>query len=125
MSLRTELCDYLETVCANTAGLEKVRVVRVVRDLGELSQPTLIVKTDSYEKLAAAPIRKRLGNFTITLVSNHDDIDRAETQLDDLLEALLPALFTAGLSWQEATQVEYSGNLAFDIRITSIVTQED
>jgi hypothetical protein len=96
-----------------------------VRDLGELSQPTLIVKTDSYEKLAAAPIRKRLGNFTITLVSNHDDIDRAETQLDDLLEALLPALFTAGLSWQEATQVEYSGNLAFDIRITSIVTQED
>jgi hypothetical protein len=38
----------------------------------------------------------------------------------------LPSLFTFGLSWQEATQVSYADTyLAFDIRITSILTPEE
>jgi hypothetical protein len=123
MSMRKELAEYLQTVIDATPGLEKVRVVPSVRNVGTISQPLLIVKTDAYERLAAAPFTKRQGNFTLTLVSKHQDIDEAEDELDALLEVLLPALLTASLGWTDATQVGYGeSNLAYDIRVTSILT---
>lgn len=126
MSLRSDLADYLATVVAGTEGMEDVRVVRSVRALGEINRPTIILKTDSYEKLPEAPLKKRVGLFTATLVSSHQDIDKAEDQLDDLLELFLPALFTFGLSWQSATQVAYDETrLAFDIIIRTILITEE
>lgn len=123
MSLRTTMLDYLALVMGGTEGLENVRLVRSVRAVDELSTPILQVKTDSFEKLPEAPIRKRIGHFTATLVSPHQDVDKAEDQLDDLLEVLLPALFTFGLSYQDATQVSYGDQyLAYDIRIDTILT---
>lgn len=126
MSIRTELCDYLEAVLAATTGLQDVKLVRSVRELGQIASATLVVKTDQFTPLAAAPTTKRQGTFTATLISPHQDIDRAEDDLDDRLELLLPALFTSGLIYTEATQVGYGeSNLAYDIRIQSILTSED
>lgn len=121
MSLRTDLATYLGEVIAATPGLEDVKVVPSVRQIGELDQPALIVKTDSYTKTPQAPLKKITGEFTLTLISPHRDIDRAEDDLEQRLDLLTPALFTSGITWQEATQVGYGDNfLAFDIRVTSI-----
>jgi hypothetical protein len=126
MSIRTDLCDYLAGILAATTGLTDIKLVRSVRELGEIAGPVLIVKTDSFEKLAAAPLQKRQGNFTATLISPHQDIDRAEDDLDDRLEILLPTLLTHAVLWVDATQVGYGErNLAYDIRLTSILTNEE
>jgi hypothetical protein len=125
MSVRTAVGDYLAQVLAGTPGLESVKLVRSIRELGEISKPTLILKTESYVPTAAAPRTSRQGNFIATLVSPHRDLDRAEDQLDDLLELLLPALLTAGILWSDATQVGYGdSNLAYDIHISSILTEQ-
>ena len=125
MSARTVLAEYLQAVIDGNPELESIKLVPSVRDVGTLSKPTLIIKTDSYSKIPVAP-RSRQGNFTLTLVSPHQNIDAAEDELDELLESLLPALFTSGLLWEDATQVGYGdSNLAYDIRITSILTPEE
>lgn len=121
MSLRTDLAAYLTELLAVTPGLDDVKVVPSVRPLGELDQPVLIVKTDTYQKTPAAPLSNLTGGFTLTLISPHRDIDRAEDDLEDRLTLLAPLLFTAGISWQDATQVGYGDTyLGFDIRVTSI-----
>lgn len=128
MSIRSDLAAYLATVIAGNPELDAIKLVPSVRDVGALSKPTLIIKTDSFEKIAVAP-RSRQGNFTLTLVSPHANIDSAEDQLDELLEPLLPALFTAGILWTEATQVAYGEPertyLAYDIRISSILSPSE
>ena len=122
MSMRRALAAYLEQVRDATPGLERVKVVESVRALGTLSQTTLIVKTDSYTPEPVAPLSKRRGNFTLTLVSRHQDIDDAEDDLDDTLEVLLPALLTHAVIWTEATQVGFGdSNLAYDIKVTSVL----
>ena len=50
MSLRTDLAAYLQDVCTATTGLEDVRVIASVRDVGALSKPVLIVKTNTWLK---------------------------------------------------------------------------
>lgn len=123
--MRTAIADYIRTLVAEYPALSGIKVVDSIRDLGQITAPTIVVKTDSYEKLAVAPLSKRQGNFTLTLISKHQDIDRAEDELDDLLELLLPALITSGVVWQSATQVGYGdSNLAYDITVTSILTKE-
>lgn len=121
MSLRTDLVQYLTETLAATDGLDDIKVVGSVRQIGQLDGPVLIVKTDTYAKVAAAPIRNLGAEFTLVLVSPHQDLDRAEDDLEARLELLVPFLFNHGMSWQDATQTAYGEqNLAFDIRITSI-----
>lgn len=121
MSLRTDLVTYLQEVVAATPGLEDVKVVPSVRQVGELDRPHLIVKTDSYTKVPAAPLRKLGASFVLALVSPHRDIDRAEDDLETRLELLVPALFNHGMSWEDATQTGFGDSyLAFDIRVNSI-----
>jgi hypothetical protein len=125
MSVRTVLIEQLEALVAATPDLAGVRVVPSVRDVGALSQPVLIVKTNSLTKLPASPRSHFNGNFTLTLVSQHQDIDRAEDQLEGLLEVLLPALFTFSMSWESADQVAYGDSyLAYDITTNSIYKRE-
>lgn len=123
MSQRDEVIAYLTPILAETAGLEKVKLVKSIRSLGELGAKTpLIVKTDSYEKLPQAPMSKRLGHFTLILVSTKRDLDEAEDQLDDLLEILLPKLISSGIIWDTATQTAYDDtHLSYDISIRSIL----
>lgn len=125
MSVRTDLVERLRLIVAATPGLERVRVVPSVREVGELSAPVLIVKTNALTKLPASPRSHFNGNFTLTLVSEHKDIDRAEDDLEALLEVLLPTLFTYSMSWESADQVGYGGsNLAYDITANSIYKRE-
>ena len=126
MSLRTDLAAYLQDVCQATTGLEDVRVVASVRDVGALSKPLLVVKTNALEKLPQAPRSQYVGSFTLTLVSPHQDIDAAEDDLEARLELLLPALFTFGLNWESATQAAFTESLlCYDIAVTSIYKRED
>lgn len=132
MSMKSVLVDYLTDLVLAAPALADIKVVGAVRELGALGKtPVLVVKTNGFEKVPAAPQTKRIGHFTAALVSPHHDIDRAEEDLDDRLEVLLPLLLTAGLNWTEATQVGWGrdadGNpthLAYDINIDSILTPE-
>lgn len=120
MSLRTDLVDYLTGLVTTIPELATLQVIPAPRAIAEITVPHLIVKTDQLTKNPAAPLSTFQGTFTLTLVSPHRDLTRAEDHLEALLEALLPALFTWGMSWQDATQVAYDQNLAYDIRTTSI-----
>lgn len=122
MSTRDSLIEYLRTVLDDTAGLERIHLVKTPRNVDKLSRPTLVVKTDSLEKLPAAPIGNMLGNFTLGLVSNHLDMEKAEDQLDELLEILLPALFTHNIVWTQATQTAFDEqHLSYDIAVSTII----
>ena len=121
MSTRDTLIQYLETVLPATEGLEGIKLVKSIRANDVLSQPILVVKTVSFVKLAEAPIGNMMGEFLLTLVSPHNDIERAEDELDDLLEVLLPALFNSHLVWTSATQVSLEGRLAYDIAVSNIL----
>jgi non-ribosomal peptide synthetase component F len=122
MSTRDSLITYLQTVLDDTEGLGRIQLVKTPRAVDKLSRPALVVKTDSLEKLPAAPIGNMLGNFLLTLVSNHLDMEKAEDQLDDLLELLLPALFTHNIVWTRATQVGYDEqHIAYDIAVATII----
>lgn len=126
MSLRADLVEYLTALVPTVEGLEKVDVIGSVRNVGEGSNvPMLIVKTNGLRKLPQAPRSHMTGNFTLTLVSPHVDIDRAEDQLDGLLELLLPSLFNWGMSWESADQVGWDDSrIAYDITINSIYKKE-
>ena len=121
MSTRDTLIQFLETILPSTEGLEGIKLVKSIRANDVLSQPILVVKTVSFVKLAEAPIGNMMGEFLLTLVSPHNDIERAEDDLDDLLEVLLPALFNSHLVWTSATQVSLEGHLAYDIAVSNIL----
>lgn len=122
MSARTALVEYLTTLVASTPGLEDVRVIPTIRYVGEISKPILIVKTNSLAKIPAAPRAGFLGSFTLTLVSPHKDLDRAEDDLEGRLEVLLPSLFSWGLLWESADQAQYDEDrICYDISTTSVL----
>jgi hypothetical protein len=122
MSSRSSLIAFLGPLLSDTAGLEGIRLIPSVRATDTISTPILIVRTDSFEKLTEAP-RWTQGNFILALVSNHTDVDRAETQLDDLLQILLPTLLGAGVMWDRATQTQYDDqHIAYDITVRSILS---
>jgi hypothetical protein len=122
MSARLELVEYLKALMLGTEGLEDVRVIPSVRAVDSLSKPVLIVKTNTYERVPEQP-RLIRGNFTLTLVSPHVNIDRAEADLEDMLELLLPALYTAQLLFGEATQVGYDDtHIGYDITLMSLLS---
>jgi hypothetical protein len=123
MSSRDTLIASLEPILASVEGLEDVRLVKSVRNIGELSKPTLIVSTDAFEMNEAAPRSTAVGRFTLALVSPHQDLDRAEDQLDDLLELLLPTLLSYNMVWTRAEQTQFdSSHLSYDISVTAIST---
>jgi hypothetical protein len=123
MSSRDSLIEALEPILSGTAGLESVRLVKSVRNIGALSQPNLIVKTDSFEINSAAPRSSAVGQFTLVLVSPHSDLDKAEDQLDDLLAILLPTLLTHSMSWSKADQTQFDdSHLSYDIAVTALLT---
>jgi hypothetical protein len=122
MSARTALIEYLTTLVASEPALEDIRIIKSVRFVGEISTPILIVKTNSLSKIPAAPRSGFLGDFTLTLVSPHKDLDRAEDDLEGRLEVLLPSLFTWGLLWESADQAQYDADrICYDIHTTSVL----
>lgn len=97
MSLRSDLVAYLTELLPLTPGLEDVRVIPTVRAVDEISKPILIVKTDTRSPLPQAPRKSVQGEFTLTLVSPHIDVERAEDDLEARLELLEPSLTTWGM----------------------------
>ena len=126
MSLRSDLIAYLEALLPTVVGLEDVRIIPTVRAVDEIKSPILIVKTNTREPLPQAPRRSVLGDFTLTIVSPHTDIERAEDDLEARLELLEPSLTTWGMIWKSSTQVQYDEQrIAYDISITSIFTRTE
>jgi hypothetical protein len=122
MSARTALIEYLTGLLAAEPALEDVRIVKSPRFVGEISKPILIVKTNSLSKIPAAPRAGFLGSFTLTLVSPHKDLDKAEDDLEARLEVLLPKLFTWGLLWESADQAQYDEDrICYDITTQSVL----
>jgi hypothetical protein len=122
MSARTALIEYLEVLVAGVPALEDIRIIKSIRFVGEIATPILVVKTNSLAKIPAAPRAGFLGSFTLTLVSPHKDLDKAEDDLEGRLEVLLPSLFTWGLLWESADQAQYDEDrICYDIHTTSVL----
>ena len=101
------------------------RIVPAQRNVDFGNKVTLLVKQRSYVRLAQAPASHLTIEFVLTLVSKHQDIDRAEDELDELLPDLLPLLETSKMRWESATKVEVDGNrLGYDI-ILHLVTPKE
>lgn len=123
MSTRHSIIARLHDLIAATPALADVRIIPTIRATDRLSKPSLIVRTNTIEKLLEAPIKQVMGTFTLVLVSPHTDLEKAEDQLDDLLDALLPALFDSKIKWTLATQTQYDDeHLAYDITIQTILS---
>ena len=122
MSSRDGLLTYLATVIAETPELSKIKLIKSVRATDQLDarSPILIVKTDRFEHVGAAAHWVQ-GFFTLGLVSNHVNPDKAEAQLDDLLEFLLPKLMGSKVMWETATQTAYDEqHTSYDIAVRAI-----
>jgi hypothetical protein len=124
MTIKAETADYLRERMKDTDGLKDIRVVTSRRALGDVRSPVLIVTTQSYEKLPVAP-KLIQGNLMLTLVSPHQDVDKAEEDLESRFETLSAALLAWSLFWTNATNVAYDEQrMALDITLTSTFKKE-
>lgn len=125
MSARTIVVDALTTLVAAVPALSSVQVVPAARDIGDLDRPYLVVKTSQYEPTPQAPTRNTTWTGTVTLVSPHRDQERAEQQLEDLLEVLGPLLINHQFIWQNAQLTNFDDqHLSLDITVSSIFQKE-
>ncbi len=128
MSARTLVLDALNEIVDTTPGLEELqgRVVRAARGIGELDRAALLVKTGQYAPTPAAPTRNVTWTCTAVLVSKYRDQERAEDDLETMLEALTPKLLTHSMKWTSAelTAFDDDQHLSLDIAIEAIFQKE-
>lgn len=132
MSVRTLFLDAVEALFTATAALEEVRVIRSPRAVDELdTRPIAQATTQRYEAIPEAPLNPRwIG--TLTLVSPHRDMEKAEDQLETLYEAILPVIRSGAFIVGQAALAPYGQNsdgspklLSLDVDVTSILTSQE
>jgi hypothetical protein len=126
MTARADVIAAFETIVADDPGLAEIDIIRSARNVGEPGKRVrLIFKTDRYAPTAAAPRRNVTWTGTATLVSPHRDQDKAEDQLETLLDTLIPYLSGSLWMWESADLVGYGEQLlALDIRLSAIFQKQ-
>jgi hypothetical protein len=104
-------------------ALTGIRVVATERELDDIQQATALTRGRSIGKAPAAPNSHRTVGLLLSLISPHQDMDRAADELDDLVAAALDYLDTRFLH-EDATVVGYGDRLAFDIPISVLASKE-
>jgi len=124
MSVRKEYEQVLKTDWAAIPALAGVRVIATERGLDTLSQPTFLIRARSIGKTPEAPNSHRNVGFLGTLISPHQDLDRAQDQLDELVEAILDYFDPRALH-DDAVSVGYDDtHMAYDIPLTILASKE-
>lgn len=127
MSARTLVLEQLQSIVEAfpDIGIAPQRVVTAARNLSDLDAPAIVVKTTDYQPTPQAPLRNTTWTGTAVLISPHKDLERAEDDLERMLEELGPLLNTAALRWTNAQLTNADEqHLALDITITAIFQKE-
>lgn len=88
------------------------------------SSVVVMLKLLRIARMEEAPDGAHTLEFTVTIISPHDDIEKAEDALDDQVLELTFALDTLGILWTAAEKVIASDRLAYDITVTLVSTKE-
>lgn len=124
MSVRHEVAALLEADWANIPTLASLRVIATERRLDEISTSTALIRSRTIGRAPAAPNSHRHVGLLLTLVSKHTDLDRAQDELDELVEAALDYLDTH-CQHEDATTAGWNDNrLAYDIPLTILASKE-
>ena len=122
MSVRTEFADALRTAWYGHAVLSNVRVIATEAALDDVKETTALVRFKSLTKAPSAPNSHRQVGLLLTLISGHQDLDRAGDELDEVVTAVLDYLDPQWMH-DEATAVAYGDRLAFDIPVTVLAAK--
>lgn len=125
MSIRTDVAQLIREALAD-GPLADIKIVTSERDIGKIGRAAIIVKQQSIGRLPAAPLSHRNVGVIVTVISAHQDLDRAEDDLDVIVPDVLNALDNqAILTWSGAAKVGWGeSNLAYDITLEVIADKE-
>ncbi|MFI8633996.1 hypothetical protein ACIGEP_15535 [Microbacterium sp. NPDC077663] len=104
-------------------SLAKVKVIATEKVIDAPRTPTLLIRQTSIGRCPTAPLSHRNVGIIATLISPHEDMDRAGEQLADLVADLLDYLDTR-FAHDDATQVGYNDRLAYDLPLTVIAAKD-
>lgn len=119
-SPRNVLAELLAPV---TAGM---KTIRSYAGLERLEQPVMIIKQNRIEPHPALPTNSHLIGFVVTIASPYADVDRAEDQLDGLVNDLIHAIDdTDSIMWTSADRTQVQDQFhAYDINVQLISKKE-
>lgn len=125
MSIRADVAQLIRTALAG-GPLADIKIVTSEREIGRIDRAAVLVKQQSIARLPAAPLSHRNVGLIATVISAHQDLDRAEDDLDVIVPDILDALDNqATLTWRGATKVGWGeSNLAYDITLEVIADKE-
>lgn len=118
MNVRQQLAADLQ------AAFPKLRVIATERKVAEVKTPTLLIRAQTLDVTAGAPLSHRDVGLLLTLISPHLDLDRAADQLDTLAPQILDWL-DPRYQHTAAQLVGYGDRLAYDIPTTIIASKEN
>lgn len=132
MSARSGLLDALQNIFAEMPAPNAPRLIRGPRATDAPgSQPFIVATTLTYAPLPEAPMSKVRWTGTLTIVSKHVDLIRAEDQLEALYEVIFQIPRSGRFNIGEASLKAYAVNedgspaqLALEVQVTSIFNQE-
>lgn len=103
---------------ADIPALAGVRVIATERALDDVTQPTALLRVKSTARSRELPNSHRDVGLLLTLISQHEDEDNAQDELDTLTDAALDYLDPA-FKHGDAVNVSYGATrLAVDIPLT-------
>lgn len=114
MSVRKEVGAKLAADWKSVPALAGLQVLATERSLDAIHADTALIRQTSIGRAPQAPQGAQEVRLLLTLISAHEDLDRAADDLDDYVEAVLDYLPRA-FRHEDATAVAYSDRFAYDI----------
>lgn len=105
------------------ADLAPLRVIATERSLDRIGGPTAQLRQTGIGRCPEAPLSHRNVRVLLTIISPHEDMDKAGTQLEGFVTAALDYLDTR-FQHEDATQVAYNDRLAYDIPLIITASKE-
>lgn len=114
---------YLDEVFAPLLP-EEWKWIPYQRNLDALESVTVVWKQSTLSRLREAPIGTVLVEGTITILSPHQDVERAEEDLDEaVLDLVLAIDSLPALAWSGATKVSLNDTFfGYDLTVSTTVT---
>lgn len=122
-TVRKQLETQLSDDWAAIPGLASVRVIATERELDPPRKPTALIRQKLVGRAPAAPQGVRRVELLLTLISPHEDLDRAGDELEDLVLEVLDYL-GGRIPHEDATAVAYGNRLAYDIPLHLYATKD-
>lgn len=123
MSVARDIAARAELDWAGHPTLSEVRIVASEKVIDTPRVPTVILRQTSIGRCPELPLSHRNVGVLLTIVSPHQDMDKAGEQLFSLVDAILDYLDRL-YAHEDATQVAYLDRLAYDIPLTAIAAKD-